>query len=65
VVALAAADEHDQKLRDAVRPHQVLFDESAHQLMIALVHWNDSLDSPEIISAGVQRLRKQDADAVE
>ena len=64
-MALAAADEHDQKLRDAVRPHQVLFDESAHQLMIALVHWDDSLDSPEIISAGVQRLRKQDADTVE
>ena len=58
VVSLAATDEHDQTIKDAVRVHQVLFDESAKQLMIALVHWDDDLDSPEIMSAGVQRLMK-------
>ena len=65
VTALAAADEHEQKLKDANRPQQVLFDESAKQLMIALVHWDAQLDSPEIISAGVQRLRKQDGSTIE
>ena len=62
---MAAADEHEQKLKDAHRPQQVLFDESAKQLMVALVHWDEQLDSPDIVSAGVQRLRKQDADTVE
>ena len=64
VTSLAAADEHEQKLKDAHRVHQVLFDESAKQLMVALVHWDTDLDSPEITSAGVQRLRKQDAHTV-
>jgi hypothetical protein len=53
VCALAAADEHHQKAKDSTRCHQVLADESAHQLMVALVHWDEELDSPEITSAGL------------
>ena len=59
VMALSAADDAAEVEADKDRKHQLIFDESAHILILASSHWNADLSLPEITVLAAVRLDKQ------
>ena len=59
IMALGVCDDLDERLADSGRKHQLIFDESAHILLIASAHWNHELRRPELTVLAAIRLDKQ------
>ena len=59
VMALGICDDLDERCADSNRKHQLIFDESAHILLIASSHWNHELRRPELTLLAAIRLDKQ------
>lgn len=64
ILGLGAADGQKEMQADAGRKHQLIFDESAHILILASSHWNEDLNGPETTVLAAVRLDKQSGQLV-